>query len=265
MNEQLLVQTGADLAEEIGARAVVAFTRPCTCQAKVPLIWVQDLQLDILKDLSMCEILSVCEHHMLDAAVQVYLKDRFEDGTVVAVFPYAILVFDLEKAKNFVNIKEYEDIVPRDVMYAVLNLALEIAVEGREGRAIGTAFVIGDPTKIARHSHQAILNPYAGHDPAYRDVTNRENWESVKEFAQIDGVFVLDTEGTLQSAGTYLDVNAKVVDLPPGLGGRHLATAAITAVMPAVGVTVSESGGLVRVFRDGVCTITIRSDIRITS
>lgn len=265
MNDQLLVQTATELAEEIGARAVVSFTQPCTCQAKVPLVWVQDLQLDILKDLSMCEILSVCEHHMLDAAVHAYLKEQFEDGTVVAVFPYAILVFDLEKAKNFVNIKEYEDIVPKDVMYAVLNLALEIAIEGREGRRIGTAFIIGDPTRIARHTHQAVLNPFAGHDPAACTITNQENWESVKEFAQIDGVFIIDTDGTVCSAGTYLDVNSKVVNLPPGLGGRHLATAAITAVMPAVGVTVSESGGIVRVFRDGACTITIRSDIKITS
>jgi len=262
MNDELLMHAGIKIAEETGAKAIVSFTRPCTCQSKIPLIWVQDLKLDILKDLTMYEIVSVCEHHMLDAAVQIYLTRRFEEGTVVAVFQYAILIFDLEKARNFVDLRSYEDIVEKDVMYAALKLAMEIAIEGREGRKIGTAFIIGDAGEIACHSHQAILNPYQGHPAALRDIKSRENWESVKEFAQLDGVFIIDKSGTIASAGTYLDVNAKDVHLQGGLGGRHRATAAITAVMPAVGVTVSESGGLVRVFRDGACTITIRSDIR---
>ncbi|TAJ44615.1 DNA integrity scanning protein DisA nucleotide-binding domain protein [Methanofollis fontis] len=264
MNDEVLMGAAVEIADEVGAKAIVSFTRPCTCQAKVPLIWVQDLQLDILKDLSMSEIVSTCEHHMLDAAIQIYLSHRFEEGVVVAVFPYAILVYDLEKAKNFVDVRDYEDLVPRDVMYAVLKLAMEIAVEGREGRKIGTAFVIGDAGQIDRHSHQAILNPYLGHDRAFRDIKNHENWESVKEFAQLDGVFVVDRQGMICAAGRYLDVSAKDLQLPGGLGGRHLATAAITHLVPAVGVTISESGGLVRVFRDGACTITIRSDIRIT-
>jgi DNA integrity scanning protein DisA with diadenylate cyclase activity len=264
MNEELLMHAGIEIAEEIGARAIVSFTRPCTCQSKIPLIWVQDLKLDILRDLTMYEIVSVCEHHMLDAAVQIYLTKRFEEGTVVAVFQYAVLIFDLERVRNFVDLTSYEDIVDKDVMYSVLKLAMEIAVEGREGRKIGTAFIIGDAPEIAAHSHQAILNPYLGHPTSLRDIKNRENWESVKEFAQLDGIFIVDKSGTIATAGSYMDVNAKDVHLPGGLGGRHRATAAITAVMPAVGVTVSESGGLVRVFRDGACTITIRSDIRIS-
>jgi diadenylate cyclase len=264
MKEELMKRVAAEIAEEIGARAIVSFTRPCTCLSKVPLIWVQDLQLDILKDLSMNEIVSVCEQHMLDAAVQIYLTRRFEDGNVVAVFPYAILVYDLEHARNFVDLRNYDDIVPKEVMYAVLHLAMEIAIEGREGRRIGTAFIIGDDEEIGRHSHQAILNPYKGHDAAFRDIKNHENWESVKEFAQLDGVFVVNKNGLICAAGRYLDVNAKDVNLPGGLGGRHRATAAITRLIPAVGVTVSESGGLIRVFRDGACTITIRSEIRIS-
>lgn len=264
MNDELLMRAAAEIAEEIGARAIVSFTRPCTCLSRVPLIWVQDLQLDILKDLSMNEIVSVCEHHMLDAAVQIYLTRRFEDGTVVAVFPYAILIYDLEHARNFINLRSYEDIAPMEVMHAVLSLALEIAIEGREGRKIGTAFIIGDDKEIDRHSHQAILNPYKGHEAALRDIKNHENWESVKEFAQLDGVFVVNKSGLICAAGRYLDVNAKDVNLPGGLGGRHRATAAITRLIPAVGITVSESGGLIRVFRDGACTITIRSEIKIS-
>jgi DNA integrity scanning protein DisA with diadenylate cyclase activity len=54
------------------------------------------------------------------------------------------------------------------------------------------------------------------------------------------------------------------INLPGGLGGRHRATAAITKDIPVVGVTVSESGGVVRVFRDGACKLSIRTDVRVS-
>ncbi|HOD86224.1 MAG TPA: DNA integrity scanning protein DisA nucleotide-binding domain protein [Methanoculleus sp.] len=53
------------------------------------------------------------------------------------------------------------------------------------------------------------------------------------------------------------------MSLPSGLGGRHRATASITREIPAIGITVSESGGVVRLFREGECKLSIRSDIRL--
>jgi len=266
MNGELMLATACEVAKKIGAMAVVSFIEPIPVVAEppqIPIIQVQELQLDVLKDLTMHDILEVSERHLLDAAVHIYLQRNFETGLVVGVFPYAIIIYDIEEGKTFISLKDFSDIVPREVLHAVLTLALEIAVEGREGRAIGTAFIIGDPEEIFLHSHQAILNPYQGHHTSLRDIKNRDNWESVKEFAQLDGVFVIDRSGEVQAAGRYLDVTGRDVDLPGGLGGRHRATASITREIPAVGVTVSESGGVVRVFRDGECKISIRSDIRL--
>jgi diadenylate cyclase len=263
MNGDLMLKTACDVAASVGARAVVSFIDQIPVESEIPIIWVQELQLDVLKDLTMHDILEVSERHMLDATVQLYLKRKLETGLVVGVFPYAIIIYDIEEGKNFISLKDFSDIVPRDVLHAVLTLAMEIAIEGREGRSIGTAFIIGDPEEIFRHSHQAILNPYQGQPPALRDVKNRDNWESVKEFAQLDGVFVIDKSGEVRAAGRYLDVTGRSVMLPGGLGGRHRATASITREIPTVGVTISESGGMVRVFRDGTCRIAIRSDIRI--
>ncbi len=263
MNEDLILRAALQVASTVGARAIVSFIEPCPAESDIPIIWVQELQLDVLKDLTMHDILEVSERHMVDATVQLYLKRRLESGIVVGVFPYAIILYDVGEGKNFINLKDFSDIVPREVLHAVLTLALEIAVEGREGRSIGTAFIIGDPEEIFKHSHQAILNPYQGQPADVRDIKNRENWESVKEFAQLDGVFVIDTTGEIRAAGRYLDVTGRTVMLPGGLGGRHRATAFITSEIPAVGVTISESGGMVRVFRDGACKIAIRSDVRI--
>jgi len=264
MNPDLLMTTAAQLAGSIGARAIVSFTKPSTTETAIPVIWVQELQLDVLRDLTMQDVLEVCEHHMLDAAIQLYLTRRLEHGVVVGVFPYAILVYDIGEAKNFINVKEFEDIVPREVMYAVLSLAMDISLEGREGRPIGTAFIIGDGESILRRSHQAILNPFQGQPAEVSDLKNRENWESIKEFAQLDGMFVVNREGVVIAAGRYLDMASQKINLPGGLGGRHRATAAITKDIPVVGVTVSESGGVVRVFRDGACKLSIRTDVRVS-
>ncbi|HZD43266.1 MAG TPA: hypothetical protein VE134_04340, partial [Methanomicrobiales archaeon] len=206
MNSELMMTSAARIAQDVGARAIVSFTKPCLCETEVPIIWVQELQLDVLKDLTMQDILEVCEHHMLDAAIQLYLTRRLEHGVVVGVFPYAILLYDIGEGKNFINVKDFEDIVPRDVMYAALSLAMEISLEGREGRPIGTAFIIGDGDAIFRRSHQAILNPFEGQPTTVTDIKNRENWESIKEFAQLDGMFVVNREGCILSAGRYLDI-----------------------------------------------------------
>ncbi len=263
MNERLLMQAALQLAPEIGAKAIVSFTSPYDIESAVPIIWVQGLQLDVLKDLTMSDILEVSESHLLDAAVQIYLSRQFEEGRVIGVFPYALLIYDIKEGKDFISVKDFEDIASRDVMHAVLTLALEIAHEGREGHPIGTAFIIGNANAILARSHQAILNPYHGQPSEYRNLKNRDNWESIKEFAQLDGVFVVDAEGCILAAGRYLDVNASSVQLPGGLGGRHRATAAITSDLPVVGITISESGGTLRVFREGECKLSIRSDVRL--
>ncbi|ADN37016.1 protein of unknown function DUF147 [Methanolacinia petrolearia DSM 11571] len=262
-SELLMMQTAADLAAKTGAKAIVSFLSPLEFESGIPVIWVEDLQLDVLKDLTMHDILEVSEKHLNDAAVQIYLAKEFEEGIVVGVFPHALITFDIKDGSSFINVRSFEDIIPRDVMSAVLKVALEISRQGREGRNIGTAFIIGDENKIYTHSYQAIINPYKGQKPEDCNIKNEHNWESIKEFAQLDGVFIVNTEGQIVSAGRYLNINTGTVKLPGGMGGRHLAAAAITMDLPVVGVTVSESGGIVRVFRDGACVLTIRSDIRI--
>jgi diadenylate cyclase len=264
MNGMLMMKAAADIAGTIGARALVSFLEPFDFQSDVPVIWVRELQLDVLKELTMQDILEVSERHLLDAAVQIYLSRQYEEGKVVGIFHYAIVIFDIKEGKDFVNVKEFEDIVPRDVMHAVMTLALEIGLEGREGHAVGTAFIIGEGEAILKHSHQAILNPFQGQDPENCDIRNKDNWESVKEFAQLDGIFVVSPAGCILAAGRYLDVNASTIKLPGGLGGRHRAAAAITREVPVIGVTVSESGGIVRVFRDGKCHLSLRSDLKLT-
>jgi DNA integrity scanning protein DisA with diadenylate cyclase activity len=73
---------------------------------------------------------------------------------------------------------------------------------------------------------------------------------TIKELAQLDGAFVVSREGVFVSACRYLDAVASEVELPLGLGSRHLAAANIISVTNAVGIVVSESS-VVRLFCHG--------------
>jgi len=133
----------------------------------------------------------------------------------------------------------------------VIELALRFSSEGREGRAIGTLFVVGSQERLARHMRQLILNPMRGHLRRERNIQRPELTETLRELSALDGAFVISSRGVVETAGTYVDARAKNVRLQPGQGSRHAAAAAITSVAPAVAVVLSESSGTVTVFHDG--------------
>ncbi len=138
------------------------------------------------------------------------------------------------------------------VMLRVLSIALEIATEGREAHPVGAMFVLGDTRTVSRQSQQLVLNPFHGYSRQLRNVLDPSLAETIKEFALIDGAFVIQGDGTVLSAGTYLmPRSAPTAHLPAGLGARHQTAAAITAHTLAMAITVSQSTGTVTVFRNG--------------
>ncbi|HOV68199.1 MAG TPA: diadenylate cyclase, partial [Methanoregulaceae archaeon] len=143
------------------------------------------------------------------------------------------------------------------VFDAVLRIALEIAREGREGKPVGTAFLVGDLEGVLAYSTQFILNPFKGHTTEERRITNEELAENIKEFAQLDGAFVISGDGLVEAAGRYITVDTSAVQIPPGLGSRHASVAGITLVTRAIGIVVSQSGGLIKVFRNGSIVRTV--------
>jgi DNA integrity scanning protein DisA with diadenylate cyclase activity len=137
------------------------------------------------------------------------------------------------------------------VLQTLLSLALEIAREGREGRPVGALFVLGDHEKVLQLSHQMVLNPFKGYSDAERTLLDPNLKETIKEFASLDGAFVIRGDGIIEAAGRYLEATGPRGVLPQGLGSRHLAAAGITAVTKAVAVVISESTSTVRIFIGG--------------
>jgi diadenylate cyclase len=139
----------------------------------------------------------------------------------------------------------------RQTVEEVVNLAVELAREGREGRKIGTLFVIGDVETLMEQSRALILDPLYGHADELLHVERPEFRETVKELAQLDGAFLLKDDGTFVSAGRFVDVDVTAPDnFLPGLGTRHAAAASISRTTNAIAVVVSQSS-VVRVFAAG--------------
>ncbi len=148
--------------------------------------------------------------------------------------------------------------VQQSVFEAVLGIATEISIEGREGHAIGTAFIVGDSANVMARSRQLVLNPFEGHDRQKIKLTDPDIRDNIKEFAQLDGVFVISEDGTVEAAGRYITIDTSKVRLSGGLGTRHSSVAAISSVTNALGIVVSQSGGIIRIFKNGKIAATLK-------
>jgi diadenylate cyclase len=99
------------------------------------------------------------------------------------------------------------------VLESVLELALEIAREGREGRRIGTLFTVGKADEVLAASRALILDPLAGHAPARTHISDPDLRGTMKELAQLDGAFVISHAGIVLAACRYLDASVEQIDL----------------------------------------------------
>ncbi|MFQ6137036.1 MAG: diadenylate cyclase [Candidatus Hydrothermarchaeales archaeon] len=207
-----------------------------------------------------------------DAIVLGIRKGIFGDKDVVVIVSStltdeadAILIYEIKKEdldfSLFEALKKMN--IKQDVFEAVLNVALEIGREGREGRLVGTAFIVGDSEEVMKRSKQLVMNPFKGHLIGERAITNPAIKETVKELSQLDGVFVITEDGVIEAAGRHLNVDVDKVDLPQGFGSMHAAVSAVTMETNSLGIIVSKSGGIVRVMSDGATIKTIEPQKRI--
>jgi hypothetical protein len=146
-------------------------------------------------------------------------------------------------------------VLPEDVRPAVfervLTLATQLAAEGREGRPVGVLFVLGDSEQVLAQSRRLVLNPFKGYPESERNLLDPDLEETIKEFAALDGAFVVRGDGVVLTAGTQLMPTTPHARLPGGLGTRHAAAAGITASTEAVALCVSQSTGTLTVFKAG--------------
>jgi diadenylate cyclase len=142
------------------------------------------------------------------------------------------------------------DDTKRQVLEELIELSVELAREGREGRKVGTLFVVGDHEAVLERSRPLLLDPLYGHPADLLHVSRPDLRETVKELAQLDGAFVVQGDGTFVAAARYVDIDMSAGEFVSGLGTRHAAGRSISGATRAISIVVSQSS-VVRVFARG--------------
>jgi diadenylate cyclase len=177
-----------------------------------------------------------------------------------------ISYMEVSKEFEFFSIFDVKDIrknFKSNVFQKILEIAIALGSEGREGKPVGATFVVGTPDELEPYTHQMILNPFKGYNEKERNILDGDITETIKEFSTLDGAFIIDRSGILISAGTYLNPSALPESLPRGLGTRHHAAAGITSSTSSLAITISESTGNVTVFHNGKIITEIESPRKI--
>jgi len=158
------------------------------------------------------------------------------------------------------DLRQLESRVPLKTLKVVVDLAVDIGWEGREGDPIGTLFIVGDTRKVLGMSRPAGFDPVKGYNRKERCLFDAKIREGIKEIAQLDGAIIIASDGIVEAAARYLEsTSTSTLSLSPGLGARHWAAAAISRMTSAIAISVSQSSGTVRIFQNGEVALRIES------
>lgn len=192
---------------------------------------------------------AVAEDLIAPQSCIVALYSGFEAGTIDSI---SVIRLDEHLGRLTVHdLRQLDTKIPTETLKTAVDLAVAIGREGREGKPVGTLFVVGEHRKVLKHCHPLGFDPVRGYGPNERLLTDNKVRESIKEIAQLDGALIVSSDGTVVAACQYVSAPAAEISLSKGLGARHWAAAAISRETKAIAITVSESNGTVRLFQNG--------------
>ena len=206
-------------------------------------------QVSVVEKLSRALLQCVAEELLSPGAGVVAIYGAFEASTIDSV---SFLRLDERLGRLTArDLRSLKTRVPLETLKTVMDLAVAIGREGREGKPVGTLFVVGDSRRVLATSASAGFDPMRGYTRKERNLLDGRVREGIKEIAQLDGAIVVSADGTVEAACRLLESSGVNITLSKGLGARHMAAATITKQTSAVAITVSESSGTVRLFQNG--------------
>lgn len=201
---------------------------------------------------------AVNEDHLEAGSTVVTMHSSFDPGVIDSL---SLIHLDEHLGRLTVrDLRQIESKVPTETIKMVIDMAVEIGREGREGKPIGTLFVVGDHRKTLEYCKPMGFDPVRGYTATERSLSDSKVREGVKEIAQMDGAFIVSNNGTVIASAQHLSApSSKEITLSKGLGARHWAAAQISRVTDAIAIAISSSGGTVRVFQKGEVVLRIES------
>ena len=233
------IVVAADTVDQIAGAAEVGLDTVLLDMANSP----------VYEKLTQALLESVADDILAPGADVVAIYSGFEPGQIDS-FSYIQLDEHLGRL-TVRDLRQLESKVPLDTLKMVVDLAIDIGREGREGKPVGTMFVVGDSRKVLAASQPAGFDAVKGYNRKDRNLKDHRVREGLKEVAQLDGAFVVASDGTVVASCRLVDASVGNVTLSKGLGARHWAAAAITKRTASIAVVVSETNGTVRIFQNG--------------
>jgi diadenylate cyclase len=164
-----ILQTAADMAEDISASAILIMSTdlPQELNTRIPVLitspsiistlHVVDTDLDEETDpakrlqaftKTIYHKASKGSEQIIDASSKAFISDLIEDGLIVGVVSLqgsiTIIIHDLNENSVIQELKACTERVNLNVLKSVINIALDLGSFGREGKPVGTAFIISD-------------------------------------------------------------------------------------------------------------------------
>ncbi|MEO1616559.1 MAG: DNA integrity scanning protein DisA nucleotide-binding domain protein [Planctomycetota bacterium] len=203
-------------------------------------------------------LLERLQHALLEAAADEFIKPNDEIIAAYSGFTAgrldSISHLKLDERMRRLSARDLQSLessVPLKTLKAVVDLAVQIGVEGREGKPTGGLFVVGDTRTVLQHASDSGVDPFRGYNKKARNLLDPKIQEDAKELSQLDGAFVISGDGTIERSRQMLEVLHEDLNMSKGLGSRHWAAAAITRRTKAIAIVVSQSTGTVRLYQNG--------------
>ncbi len=199
---------------------------------------------------------AVAEELLEPGSTVVTLYSSFESGVIDSL---SLIRLDEHLGRLTVrDLRRIESRIPTETLKQVVDLAVEIGREGREGKPIGTLMIVGDHRKTLEFAKPMGFDPVKGYPAAERNLFDSKVREGLKEIAQMDGAFIISTKGTIVASAQHMSAPPSTeISLSKGLGARHWAAAEISTATDAIAIAVSASSGTVRVFQKGEVVLRI--------
>ena len=187
--EGLNVLLAADRAADLAGAADAGFS----------IIQLVTSDSPVYEQLTRALLESVADDLLNPAATVVAMYSGFEAGVIDSL---SVIQLDEHLGRlTAQDLRQLETRVPLDTLKTAVDLAVSIGREGREGKPVGTLFVVGDHRTVLKHCHPLGFDPVKGYGTHERQLNDSKVREAIKEIAQLDGAFIVASDGTVVAAG----------------------------------------------------------------
>ena len=164
---------------------------------------VEGTEAPITERITLALIEAVATDQLKAGARVVVLHSGFEAGTLDSL-TVVRLGEHLERLTSR-DLRALETSVPFETLKAVVDVAVEIGREGREGKAVGTLIVVGDVRNVLERTRALGFDPFKGYRRKERNLRDPRVREAIKEIAQMDGAFIVARDATVEAACRIID------------------------------------------------------------